>query len=492
MVVEDQPILIAGAKKEDTRPIAAGITAAPDKRRMHLPERRFVFTSAQNNTHIHEGFFTALQAFCKHKDAKLVISPFTYNKNGFQNGTKDSDKLWYDQRIEPHFIGESAQVASDLIWCGELDILPTAVNPLSGFEAYTQAASGIIPHAKVQMQSLPRMKGEPPRFLYTTGALTLRNYIQRKAGQKAEFHHVFGALFVEIDDNGDWFARQLIADESGKFYDLTHCYEPDGSISVDRVAAITWGDIHMEKLDNDVALGSWALKQGSILDVLKPEHQFIHDVADFRARNHHNTHDPHFLAKMHFRETDNVQFDLERCGDFLKTLTRDNDSKVVVVESNHDQALVRWLKEADIRKDPENAAFFHRCNWLIMEAIERDIPFNVFEWACMRAGETPPRIKFLVEDDSYKVRGIEQGMHGHRGPNGARGNPRGFRSIGQKVNIAHMHSAGIFNGVYVAGVSGRMDMDYNKGPSSWSHSHIVTYQNGKRAIITMRGQKWRV
>lgn len=499
-MVPEQSEVVVGAKKEDTRPLSAGIVQSPDKRRLKLPNKRYVFTSAQNNTDIHEGFFAALNHFCRHNQAQLVISPFTYNKNGFQNGTKDSDKLYYDPRIEPYFIGESAEVATDLIWCGELDILPTAVNPLSGFEAYTQSASGIIPHAKVQMQSLPRMKGEDPRFLYTTGAVTLRNYIQRKAGQKAEFHHVFGALYVEIADDGSWFARQLIADEGGTFYDLTNQYNASGVITDQRVAAITWGDIHMEKLDQDVRAGSW-LGPTSVLSVLDPEYQFIHDLTDFRARNHHSVSDPEHIAKMYFAGRSNVQRDLQFCGMFLRSLARGRDTKVVVVESNHDQALNRWLKEANIRNDPENAEFFHMCNHLIMKSLRRQSSFNVFAWAVMDGiGVTQDKpfevydnqIVFLREDDSFPVAGIEQGMHGHRGPNGARGNPRGFRSIGHKVNIGHMHSAGIFNGVYVAGVSGLMDMDYNKGPSSWSHSHIVTYKNGKRAIITMRGEKWRV
>ena len=53
------------------------------------------------------------------------------------------------------------------------------------------------------------------------------------------------------------------------------------------------------------------------------------------------------------------------------------------------------------------------------------------------------------------------------------------------------HTAGIIDGVYTAGVSGKLDMEYNKGPSSWSHSHVVTYPNGKRAIITVKNGKWK-
>jgi hypothetical protein len=33
--------------------------------------------------------------------------------------------------------------------------------------------------------------------------------------------------------------------------------------------------------------------------------------------------------------------------------------------------------------------------------------------------------------------------------------------------------------------------DYTKGPSNWTHSHIVTYTNGKRTIVTIYNGKWR-
>lgn len=484
MESKDEPV--------DERPYAGGTVSSPDKRRKSLEGNKFVFTSAQNNTHLHEGFFAALLGFCKHNEAQLVVSRFTYNKTGFrQNLTKDDvEELYYDPRILEFVIDESVEVADKLIFCGELDILPTAVNPLSGFENYTQSSSGIVPHAKVQMRSLPRMKGEDPRFLYTTGTITQRNYIQRKAGQKAEFHHVFAALYVEIDEEGTWFARQLVADEEGVFYDLTTEYGPKGIKSNQKAAAITWGDIHIEKLDPVVAETSWGSK-GSILTVLNPEISFIHDVTDFRARNHHNIKDPYHLAEMHFRNGSNVQKDLHSCYTFLQHITR-YGNPAIVVESNHDQALKRWLRDGDIRQDPENAEFFHRANLAIHQSIKQNmLRFNIFEWAVNLGKKPLKNVEFLQEDDSFLVKNIEQGMHGHRGPNGSRGSALSFRTVGRKVNIGHTHSAGIFDGVYVAGVSGLLDMDYNKGPSSWSHSHIVTYQNGKRAIITIKNGKWR-
>jgi hypothetical protein len=74
-------------------------------------------------------------------------------------------------------------------------------------------------------------------------------------------------------------------------------------------------------------------------------------------------------------------------------------------------------------------------------------------------------------------------MHGHLGPDGARGSAQNLNKIGKRANIGHLHSAGIYDGLYVAGTSTTLNMGYNKGPSSWSHSHIVTYPNGKRVTI---------
>jgi hypothetical protein len=63
--------------------------------------------------------------------------------------------------------------------------------------------------------------------------------------------------------------------------------------------------------------------------------------------------------------------------------------------------------------------------------------------------------------------------------------------MGRKANIGHRHAPCIVDGVYQAGTHGELSPDWVRGPGSWSHSDIVTYENGKRAIITMTNGKWR-
>jgi hypothetical protein len=89
------------------------------------------------------------------------------------------------------------------------------------------------------------------------------------------------------------------------------------------------------------------------------------------------------------------------------------------------------------------------------------------------------------------VMDIELGMHGHLGPNGVRGTARNLSAIGTRSVVGHAHSAAIYQGVYQVGASSYMRLEYNAGPSSWTHSHVVIHRNGKRQMIHILGCRWR-
>lgn len=473
----------------DKRPVAGGVVAHPESKRGSFKGARFVFTSAQNNTYVHDKFLKSLEQYCLHNNSQLVVGTFHYNKSGFQNGA--DKEIWYDPKIRGYICDEPMQIANKLVWCGELNILPTAKTPLSGLYNYTADNSAIVPHAKVQLESVPTPKFDDPKLMYTTGAVTQMNYVQMKAGQIAEWHHIFGALAVEIDEDGDWFVRQLIAEsDTGEFYDLGERYTPSGVSCNHRIEAINYGDIHAAKLDDVVAETSWR-SPNSILDTLKPKYQFIHDVLDQQARNHHNIRDPHFMFRMFNNQTESVKDEVVLTANVIKETVRDF-SQTVVVESNHDLALTKWLKEQDYRYDPVNAVFFLEMQLASYKAIEQGGALASFEYACKTYCDGLDSVKFLGTDESFRIgTGIECGSHGHNGNNGSRGSMQTYLKLGIKHNLGHVHGAAIRDGVYYAGVSGKLDMQYNIGGGSWQNSHIITYQNSKRAIITLKNGKWR-
>lgn len=470
--------------------------------------KRYIVTAAQTETKINEAFWNNLLALATYYDAEVLVAPFAYNKQAFGHQTnskpggagksKDSETFSdLDPALVPYLTSDRVQLARGLVFCGEVQILPTAVDPLSGLETYTGRASGIFPHAKIELRSIPSMRDEPTKFNYTTGCVTKHNYIQKKAGQKGEFHHAYGALIVEVTADG-WWVRQLNADKDNVIYDLDVAAYNEGGGSVARrrveAEALVSGDVHVAEMDPDVLEATWG--DGGLVDLLQPKQQILHDVFDMRSRPWQDEQSFHRQFEKHVKDQETVEGELAECATALRIIVP-TCPKTVIVRSNHDLKLERWLDNGDYKKDLPNALFFLQAQLAKVEAIlAGDDKFNVLRWALSRFGvHLLGDTQFLAEDESYilckdKSGGIECGNHGHRGPNGSKGTPKGFMKMARKMIIGDKHSAGIYGGVYVTGTCTGPGVAYAKGPSSWSPTHCVVYPNGKRTLVTMWNKRF--
>lgn len=472
-----------------------------EKRKVTEKVHRFILTSAQNNTYVHEACLTNLQAFAKHYKAEILVGTFSYNQNSYgklavKRGTKKpyQSELWYDERIMSYILAgdnKNIEIGPHLMWCGRANVLPTAIRPLEGFEGYSGRHTGIFPHAKQDFESVVSGKNEATKFNYTTGTVTQQNYIQKKAGLKAEGDHVYGGLLVEVCKDGRWYVRPLVQGDDGTMYDLTLC-AVDGKITdKHRVAGINWGDVHSSTLETHIY--NLAFAKGGMLDELQPFWQFFHDTLDFKGRN------PHVMLKNLPRERfmnyvngfDSVEMENRQAAMFLHNTTRPW-CQSVVVSSNHDEFFARWLDFADYRRDPINACYFLHSSAYMYDYIAQNKKMpNMFQYACEKYWKRPnPQVKFLALDESFIIcpkhrGGIECGMHGDDGANGAAGSEAAFARMGRRVNVGHRHTASLRQwGVGYAGLLGNLDQGYNVGPGSWSQTQIVTYANSVRAAIT--------
>lgn len=467
------------------------------------PVRRYILTAAQDgdDTKLHTEFWANLLAYAAHVGAEVMVGPFTYNKAVFTDHEARNGVFHPD--LQPYLHWDQADLGP-IVFCAEMNTLPTATDPLSGLEAYTGRKWGVFPHAKIALITVPTLVGAMPKQIMTTGCVTQPNYIRKKAGLKAQFHHCIGATMVEIDAENRVFCRQINATSDGAFQDLDAIVRDGAVTHQHRVEAIGWGDIHKPKLDPVVAMASWGIdldagvmKPGrSMIDVLKPRYQFFHDLLDFAARNHHRIKDHRFRFAMIHRGTDIVEDEVRITARFLRQAERDFCESVIVF-SNHDDALGRWLDTADFREDPANARFFLRCQLARYDAIARgDQDHNIFREALAWSDDRDlAGITFVDDNQSFLTcqasGGIENAMHGHRGINGARGSAKGYLKTSVRTNRGHDHSPSIHGGTMTAGLSGLMDQGYNRGLSGWMHTHILTYPNGKRTLVTMWDGRWR-
>ena len=467
--------------------------------RQESNKKRYVVTSAQNATPVHEKFLASLLRYCDEMDAEFIVIPYRYrNPTSIWSQNNKDDDYW-DSRIAKYIKKEHIKLNDHFRLVGHIKIQPTAVSPLSGFDGYTGEDSAVFGHPAVELKTIPTPAQKLPKILSTSGAVTVPNYTDSKAGHKGQFNHSLAALVVEID--GDrFFQRHVHADEqTGAFYDLDTYYTPEYTRSGHRVAALVTGDIHAEFHDKDVEKATYT-DENSIMNVLQPEVWAIHDLEDFYARNHHHRGNDLLTYGKHHFGRNNVEESLQISADFVDKHSRDGMLNLVI-KSNHDEALDRWLREADPKTDPENATFYHYMKYHQYKNLHKtETGFQTidpFEFWCknpesQRGLRRTDRTKFLRRDESFVVKDVEIGFHGDIGPNGSRGSLKSFSKVGPKLIIGHSHTPGIFQGVYQVGLSAMLNLEYASGPSSWLHTHCVVYPDGHRTLIHVVKGKWKL
>lgn len=73
---------------------------------------------------------------------------------------------------------------------------------------------------------------------------------------------------------------------------------------------------------------------------------------------------------------------------------------------------------------------------------------------------------------------MELGQHGHLGTGGARGSLQSFIKYRMPTITGHTHSPERAGQNLVVGVTGSLEMGYNKGGSKWDRANAFVFDNG--------------
>lgn len=454
--------------------------------------RRFLVTAAQNATPVHEKFMRSLEVAANKLNAEILVIPLRY-KNPTSNFPRSAaNEEYWVKEVQPFLWNVRRSLCPNLHVVGDAKIQPTASNPLTGFDGLTHGESAIFGHTKLQLRTVPTPQGKLAKIMTTTGACTVHNYTDSRAGKLGEFHHTLGATMVEIQDR-KFHLRQINAERStGAFIDLDTWYTPTGVQPAPPALALSMGDTHVDALDPAVDRATFG--DDGIVDLLDPQVLAWHDLLDGESINPHHRGNPFLGVQKRLHGRDDAEAETRRAIEYLASRT--NGRKSIVVPSNHDDFLTRYLISTDWRQDPTNAEFYLE-SALAMVRQAKDQSANAEKlsafayWAKRLLGDRKD-INVLANDESYTVAGIELAMHGDKGPNGARGSLKNLRRIGVKSIIGHSHSPGIDEGAYQNGTSTRLRLGYNSGPSSWLQAHTVVYGNGKRSLIFIIDGEYRL
>lgn len=446
--------------------------------------KRFVVTTAVVGSPVHEGFLDSIQTYCKHKDAMLLVLPAA------DPASAGDWNLDPDLGAQSIVFGDLA-LNSNLFLCS-IKLSAKQIDPTTGLDRIGQRnGTFIYASPKQRLKFMPVSNIKHPHAEMTTGAVTLPKYYSYDITEKymsdrtayiANYDHVVGAIIVEVVDKNRYHFRQIQADAKGGFVDLGDFYQGD-KISKMYAEGLSLGDWHSGETD-PTAKKAWK----EVVALVKPKKLFIHDGFNGLSINPHEEFNQIRRAIL----ADNGLLNLKN---EIKILAQDLDElaswkgveEVVIVKSNHDIFLDRWLQAGTYAKDANNYSIGVELANAMVHG-QNPLKYGV-EQAGLKSGS---KIRWLNMDEDYFIARIQMGAHGHKGPKGSRGSLASMeKSYGQSVT-GHAHGPEILRGSWQNGTSSYLKLYFNEGPSDWVHSSTLVYPNGMRQLINSFEGSWRM
>lgn len=444
-----------------------------------------VVTSCLNDTPINMDFFKSLEKYCDERNFALAVIPIKYlNPSALNKG----EQATWPRDVQPYILKQTVKFGEQFKIIGDCNIQATATHPLTGIDGLCEGMTTIVGHPVMQMNSLATNHWKDHIILHSTGCVSVKtNYSASKAGYRASFHHCFGAVVIEFDREL-FHIRQLLGDTNGGFADLDKYWTAEGS-TPNTIDAIYTGDEHVMFADEDVTFITYDDHE-SIVNTLKPKYILRGDVLDCNTISHHHMND--FLSRFTKnlqKETASIEIELKDTMDYIVQTTPEF-SQTLLVGSNHNDHLQKWLNIGEVKHDYVNAVMYHHLMYRLLEEKVNGGSRNAFEIYVQDIYKADKnRVSFA--DDGFSLHGICLSMHGDLGPNGARGSAQNLSKIGERSIIGHSHTPKILGGTWQVGTSSKLKLDYTKGPSSWMHTHCIVHPNGKRQLINIVGGRWR-
>ena len=452
---------------------------------------RFIITTAVTGCQVDVDLLASMKSYCDDMGAHilvLVASDPAHNKfaPGADYGTIDR-ALAEDPDIT--IVTNDVALNSNLM-ISTIKLSAKQMDPAASMLRMAQdKGSMIFASPKQRLKPAPVSNEKMPHFLMTTGAIThsdytSNNYMSSRTAVIADHDHVMGGLIVEVKDDEHYHYRQIQRGQNGSIIDLCWQYNPDGSFE-EQEAWLIMGDLHSGSTDPQALA---ACKQ--MTEELWVNKLVIHDGFDGASINHHERNNVinrairakegnHDLFKELTWYAASLDIMANWCG----------IDEIVVVKSNHDEFLARYLEAGYYVKDPQN----HEVALDLAKAMIKGkdpLQFGI-EHKDIGGLHNKKKVRWLERDEDFKRGGVQLGAHGDKGNNGARGSLRAMeQAYGQSVS-GHSHSAEILRGAFQVGTTSKLKLGYNKGGSSWSHTSCLIYPDGRRQLINIIDGVWR-
>lgn len=452
--------------------------------------KRFIITTAVSGQALMGPFMESMRNYAKVKKAKLLILP---SHDPAHNLDNEIDWHFDTTLLEEDFVFEETTLNSNLFISG-IRVTAKQINPITGLNEISQVHGSFVSASPKQFLEYDTVSANKlPHARMTTGACTLPNYNTSlgnslRTGYLANAQHVMGAVIVEIADENIYHFRQIQADVDGSFCDLGYKYSPTKVTK--EIPVLVMGDYHAGEHD-EVTVKAWL----EVIDSMNIEEVVFHDMFNGVSVNPHEEDDIMLRAERARKGLNVLQNELTIAADeFDRILGRKSVKRGIVVKSNHDDMIDRWIRKGKYQKDPVNYEFATKLAANLITASELGIKKDFFKTG-IEMNKIPKsfsKLTWLDVNEDYLVGGVHLGAHGDRAGNGARGSIKGLAKSYPRCVIGHSHTPGIFKGAFQVGTTSLLRLGYNRGPSSWVHCSCLVYKNGQRQLINSINGAWKL
>ena len=441
-------------------------------------KKRFVISSVlESPAPVFEPFLKSIQNYCKVNNAELLL---------FSSDSKygNIDPIVPQESI---IFGDDDIKLNNNLFLSTIKLSPKQIDPSTGLIRLARNNGSFIfgsPKQRLVYKPTGMNNNKIPTCLMTTGSISKphyegKKYIQKRTDKLAELDHIVGAVVVEIEDNNHFHFRQIQSDNSGGFFDVDKYYLKD-KVTSKNASALVLGDWHSGETSPIVREATYELQKQ-----IKADHAVIHDGFDGKSINHHEANN---IVQKSIRAKNNelsLEDELINYANDLNELC-EHFKDVVLVKSNHDDFLNRYLQNGTYIADPQNHYIsLTLAKWLI----EGKDPLQEYITPLLKK---PKNVIWLELDEEFYIEDVLVSEHGHIGANGSRGSISNIEKTTFKATIGHSHTPQILRQIFQVGTSTGLRQSYNKGASSWANTHNIIYQGGSRTLINIIKGKFRI
>jgi hypothetical protein len=427
-------------------------------------KKRYLVSAIVPGQKVNEVFMQSIELYCKKEKAELILLVMRGIKKDDVFSKDVYDK--YSKYFHTELTFNSNLKAMDFL------LLPQQIISLTGLDRIARSNSVIVAHTKQEHVTIPVRITEYPHIMWSTGVVTYPNYGDDRIGKIAMQDHTCGGLIVEVVDNKIYHVRNFQADKNGYFAVFNKWYRKDKITNIK--VNIVMGDIHCGAED-PIAIS----QSKQLIKELDCKYIYFNDLFDGRSVNHHEDFNIYaqYTRPVH-QQT--LEDELNYLGNFLQDFTKGiEDRTFIVVPSNHNDFVSRWLAEGKfVFGSPKNAKLGAE---LFTHYLDGEDPIEYY----LKSRNFIKNIKIHFATRNEELKSFEHTIiHGDKGVGAGKGSAKSFDKCYDKNISAHGHSPKRFRSSSVVGINCDPNQPYIAGTGSgWMATDGLSYENGTDSLI---------